>query len=92
MAETGDAIEARRRRAIFRATHRGTKEMDWVLGRFAQARVGDMGEEELASFEQFLALPDPEIEQWVMRGTPVDPSSETGQMVERLRNYHQIGQ
>lgn len=92
MAENGDGIEVRRRRAIFRATHRGTKEMDWVLGRFAEAQVKDMGDEELTSFEQFLALPDPDIEQWVMRGATVDPSSEIGLMVGRLRSFHRIGQ
>ena len=32
-----DDVESRRRRAAFRATHRGNKEMDWLIGRFAQA-------------------------------------------------------
>ena len=37
-----DDIEIRRRRAAYRACHRGTKEMDVVLGRFAQARLAAM--------------------------------------------------
>ena len=37
-----DDIEIRRRRAAYRACHRGTKEMDLILGRFAVARLPDM--------------------------------------------------
>ncbi|TMJ66522.1 MAG: succinate dehydrogenase assembly factor 2, partial [Alphaproteobacteria bacterium] len=37
-----DDVERRRRRAVYRACHRGTKEMDWILGRFAQAALADM--------------------------------------------------
>ena len=31
-----DDVETRRRRAAYRASHRGTKEMDWMLGRYAE--------------------------------------------------------
>ena len=38
-----DDVASRRRRAVFRAGHRGTKEMDWLLGRFAEAETGGEG-------------------------------------------------
>ncbi len=59
-----DDIELRRRRVAYRATHRGTKEMDLILGRFAQARLSGMSEGELAIFERFAALPDPILAGW----------------------------
>ena len=39
-----DDVERRRRRAVYRACHRGTKEMDWILGRFRAATnvISDM--------------------------------------------------
>ena len=43
-----DDVASRRRRAAFRASHRGTKEMDWLMGRFADARVADMLPQALA--------------------------------------------
>ncbi len=63
-----DDIEIRRRRAAYRACHRGTKEMDLVLGRFAQARLAGMTAQELDDFERLLALPDPLLTQWFQQG------------------------
>ena len=63
-----DDIEIRRRRAAYRACHRGTKEMDLILGRFAQARLSRMTLRELDDFERLLALPDPLLTQWFHEG------------------------
>ena len=52
-----DDLEIRRRRAAYRASHRGTKELDIVLGRYAAARLAAMTEDELGRFERFLACP-----------------------------------
>jgi len=59
------AIETRIKRAAYRAHHRGTKELDLILGRFADAELGRLDEAELAAFEELLALPDPEIDRWI---------------------------
>jgi antitoxin CptB len=69
-------LEIKRKRALYRACHRGTKELDIVLGRFAEAHVPLMDEARLAAFEQFLALPDPDIDQWI-RGAPAPEGVET---------------
>ncbi len=60
-----DGLEIRRKRALYRANHRGTKELDLILGRYAEERVPDMDEARLTAFEQFLALPDPDIDAWI---------------------------
>lgn len=62
-------LEIRRKRALYRSSHRGTKELDLMLGRFASARVPSMDDAQLAEFEQLLALPDPDIDLF-MRGQP----------------------
>jgi antitoxin CptB len=53
------ALEERRRRAQYRAAHRGTLEMDWLLGRYAAAALPAMPQAELDRFEGLLTLPDP---------------------------------
>jgi antitoxin CptB len=79
-------IETRRRRAAYRAAHRGTKEMDWLIGRYAGARLDGMEEAELASFERFLSLPDPELRDWIL-----DPSlgeTDFTATIRDLRRFH----
>jgi antitoxin CptB len=55
-------LDARRRRAAYRATHRGTKEMDALLGRYAIAKLPNLDGEALGQLEQFLAMPDPTLQ------------------------------
>ena len=63
---TLDDLLFRRKRALYRAQHRGTKEMDWMIGRFADARLGGMTAAELDTFEVFLEVADPEINAWLL--------------------------
>ena len=50
-------LDERRRRAAYRATHRGTKEMDWLLGRYAEAHLASMPDAELDEFERLIQEP-----------------------------------
>ena len=53
MTQDDSLLAAKRRRVLYRAEHRGTKEMDWLLGRFAQHSVPGM---DVATLDQFEAL------------------------------------
>lgn len=90
MAEQQNDQDIRRRRILYRAAHRGTKEMDWLLGRFAEAEVVGMNEKELEAFEQFLALPDPEIHAWLMTPGVAQPNGFAGELVIRLKQFHDL--
>ncbi len=79
--------ESRVKRAFYRANHRGTKELDLILGRFAEAELPGMGEIELGAFEELLALPDPQIDRWV-KGD--EPPPGVAAVVTRIRLYHQL--
>lgn len=79
-------METRRRRAAYRAAHRGTKEMDLVLGKFAQARLAGMAEAELALFEDLLLLPDPELQDMVWGAQAVEPRF--ADLVGAIRAFH----
>ena len=84
-------LDQRRRRAAYRASHRGTKEMDWLLGRYAEANLPGMDEAALGDFERLLALPDPDLQHWIMTG---EARSETdlSQLVGRIREFHGLVQ
>ena len=88
----GDDLAVRRRRALYRANYRGTKEMDWLLGKFAARHVPEMSADELTTFEQFLAMSDPALQPWLL-DTPTqvptaspDPAFE--KLVAAIRAFH----
>jgi antitoxin CptB len=58
---SSDGLEERRKRLLFRCWHRGTREMDLILGRFADARIVDLSEHELTQFEELMEVPDPDL-------------------------------
>jgi antitoxin CptB len=78
-------LEVRRRRAIYRAQHRGTRELDIVMGRFAEQRVARMSADEMGLFEQFLALPEPQLYDWIMKGAPVADAEFSAMVVDVRR-------
>ena len=82
-----DDVESRRRRDAFRAGHRGTKEMDWLLGRFAAARLPAMTLVGLTQFEQLLLMPDPELHDMIMH-PDIAPAGEYAHLVAQLRIFH----
>lgn len=82
-----DDVESRRRRAAFRAGHRGTKEMDWLLGRFAYAHIATMTEESLTQFERMLLLPDPELHDMIVY-PEIQAAGEFAEFVRRMRMFH----
>ncbi|MFA5951080.1 MAG: succinate dehydrogenase assembly factor 2 [Hyphomicrobium sp.] len=61
-----DDIEIRRRRAAWRAAHRGTKELDILVGGYAAAKLAFMAAHELGHFERFLEVGDPELQAWLL--------------------------
>jgi antitoxin CptB len=82
-----DDVEMRRRRAAYRACHRGTKEMDWILGRFAKAALADMSGDRLAMFERLLTLPDPDLQDMIMH-PELRPAGEFAELVAAVRTFH----
>ena len=82
-----DALAIRRRKLKFRSWHRGMREMDLIMGRFADAFVDRMAPAELDEFEQLIEVPDPELMGWIMDGLPPPVAHDTP-MLRRLRGFH----
>jgi antitoxin CptB len=66
----GEDVSIRRRRLIYRAAHRGTRELDLLLGPFAAAALGAMTEPELDRFEWLLDEPETDIQMWLLGESP----------------------
>lgn len=62
---TSADLDPRHRRTLFRAWHRGIREMDLVLGQFADENIDLLSEEELSFFESLLNVDDRDMIQWV---------------------------
>ena len=64
MEERSEDLEIKRKRLLFRSKHRGTKEMDILLGGYYEENMRRFGEEELVEFERILELPDDDLYAW----------------------------
>lgn len=84
-----DELDLRRRRAAFRASHRGTREMDWLLGRYAEATLATMSDADLDVFEKLIQLPDPDLHAWILDPAPIRQSEFFG-LIGAVRAFHKI--
>jgi antitoxin CptB len=80
-------LDARRRRARFRAWRRGTREMDLLLGRFADAYIATFTDSDLAVFEALLERPDPDLFDWITGPEPDIPGS-APPILYAIRDFH----
>jgi antitoxin CptB len=84
-----DPVDVRRRRALYRATHRGTKEMDWLLGRYADAILPQLGDRELAEFERLLTVPDSDLHGWLIDPRTLTESAFAAE-IDAIRRFHKL--
>jgi antitoxin CptB len=66
-------LDDRRKRLLFRCWHRGTREMDLILGRFADSEIADLPDGDLAELERLLEVPDPDLYAAVTGDKSPDP-------------------
>ncbi len=84
---TSADLDPRRRRILFRAWHRGIREMDLIMGRFADAAIGTMSDAELDDFEQLIEVPDRDLFRWIT-GDDDTPSNYDTPIFRRIKAFH----
>jgi antitoxin CptB len=87
---SSEGLDPRRRRLLFRAWHRGIREMDYIIGRFADAHLTTLSDAELDIFESWLDIPDQLFFAWV-NGSLDAPVEIDGALFKRLRDFHSKG-
>ena len=83
---SSEGLDVRRRKLLFRCWHRGMREMDLIMGRFADATVEHLTQEEVAEFEQLMEAPDRELLAWVIGEADVPARYDTA-LFRRLRDF-----
>jgi antitoxin CptB len=78
------ADQARRRRLLFRAQHRGTRENDLLIGEFVAAGLARFGDSELSALEAIMELPDPLIGDYLTGRGPM-PAGHDSAMLLAMR-------
>jgi antitoxin CptB len=73
MSNEGEALDVLCRQLRYRSWHRGTREADLILGRFADARLKELDAGQLQRYAALLASPDPDIYAWVAGQRPSPP-------------------
>src|SRR5690242_16418817 len=86
---SSEGLDDRRKRLLFRCWHRGTREMDLILGRFADAEIGALTEDELAELEQLLEIPDPDFYAAVTSAQPLPPDA-PGALFARIKAFRAV--
>ena len=84
---TRAALDPRRRKILFRAWHRGMREVDLLLGPFADASLAGMSEAELDEFEALMEALDRDVFAWLIGETPVPEGFDTG-VFRQVRAFH----
>jgi antitoxin CptB len=84
---SSEGLDLRRRRLLFRTWHRGMREMDLIMGGFADARIALMSEDELAELERLIEVPDRDLLAWITGEEAVPPELD-GALFRDLRDFH----
>ena len=87
-SDTAMTAGARRlKRLKFRSWHRGTRELDLLLGPFADRHLDDLTDTELAAYEALLTMPDPDVYDWILGQAEAPPALASG-VLRLIKKFH----
>jgi antitoxin CptB len=86
MGHNDGEMDARRKRMLFRSWHRGMREMDMLLGKFAEQHLEGFSDIQLDRFEAILAEIDPDIYNWLSGREPI-PDDLQNDVMEMLKKF-----
>ncbi len=89
IGRSSHGLDIRRRRLLFRAWHRGTREMDLLLGRFADACLDRLDGESLGQLEALIEVPDRDLFAWIT-GREATPANYDTPVFRELQSF-QLG-
>lgn len=79
-------LETKRKRLRFRSWHRGIREMDLLVGSFADKRLAELDAEQLSRYEELLLESDPDLYAW-MTGRAEPPDALNHDVMQMMRQF-----
>ena len=86
---SSEGLDTRRKRLLFRCWHRGTREMDLILGRFADAEIAALADNELTELERLIEVPDPDLYAALTGDRPIAPEY-AGALFDRIKAFRAV--
>ena len=80
-------LDPRRKRLLFQCWHRGIREMDYVLGTWANAHLETADDAGLQELERLMQVPDPDMFKWLSGTNSIPPNWDTP-LVRSIRAFH----
>jgi antitoxin CptB len=80
-------FDPRRRKVLFRAWHRGMREMDLIMGRFAEEHLNRLSDAELDIFELLIEVPDRDLLAWIT-DREIVPDNYNTAVFRALKAFH----
>jgi antitoxin CptB len=84
-----EKLDIIRKRLAWRASRRGIKEMDILVGGYADAHLASMSAPDLITFEALLEIPDQQLLSWVTRQEDV-PLELRNPMLMEILNFRPV--
>ena len=86
---SSSGLDDRRKRLLFRCWHRGTREMDLILGRFADIEIAGLTDGELTQLEHLIEVPDPDLYAALTGDKPLDPEYASA-LYDRIKAFRAV--
>ena len=79
--------EILKKQIIYRSTHRGTKEMDILLGGFVKKYIDHFTDDELKELEQILVIEDEILYRWYFdkKDNNIIPNNKVSEMLKKFK-------
>jgi antitoxin CptB len=84
---SSQGLDVRRRKLLFRAWRRGVREIDLIVGRFADVYIDKFDEPGLDDFERLIEVPNAELYAWVVGNTAI-PENHDSAVLRQLISFH----
>jgi len=84
---SSEGLDVRRRKLLFRAWRRGVREMDLIIGRFADVHIDTLDDTGLDDFEHLIEAPNAALYAWVV-GAKTIPADYDTAVLTKLKEFH----
>ena len=91
MSRNLETIEIKKKRLLFRSTHRGTREMDILLGGFFKSNMSDLNKDQLNEFEGLIEIPDDDLYNWAMGRMEIPKELDTQLLRDFIKSVQSRG-